>query len=117
MASKTPTFVLEQTRRDRGTLGAQDIQHQTPPPAERRQPDTMSALHRAVAESRKIARGADANRRRCSHPSYQRAPSLPLLEVRTGQILRRSGNYRAARSNHCDMTSDCSAAHYWLPCE
>src|SRR4249920_939020 len=55
MASKTPASVLEQTHRDRDTLGAQEIQHQRPTPAERRQLDTMWVLHRAVVESRKIA--------------------------------------------------------------
>ena len=117
MASKTPVFVLEQTHRVRDTLAAIETQHQRPTPAERRQLDTMWALHRAVVESRKIVPEADVNRRRCSRPSYRRAPWQPLLEVRTGRILRRSRSYRAARSNHCDTTSDCSAPHCWLLCE
>src|SRR6476659_10557025 len=117
MASKTPVFVLKQTHRDRDTLAAQEIQPQKPTPAERRQLDTMWAIHRAVVESRKIVPEAYVNLRRCSRPSYQRAPWQPLLEDRTGQILRRSGSYREARSNHCDTTSDCSAPHCWLPCE
>src|SRR5205809_7916029 len=117
MASKTPAFFLEQIHRARDTLAAKEIQHRMPTPVERTQLDTMWALHRAVAESRKIVPEADVNRRRCSRPSYQRAPWQPILEVRTGQILRRSGSYRAARSNHCDTTSDCNAPHCWLLCE
>src|SRR6266404_3261545 len=117
MASKTPTFVLEQTHRARDTLAAKEIQPQRPMPAERTQLDTMWPLHRAVAESRRIVPEADVNRRRCSRPSYQRAPWQPILLGRTGQIQRRSASYRAARSNHCDTTSDCSAPHCWLLCE
>src|SRR3954453_22775354 len=109
MASKIPALVLEQTHRDQDTLAAKEIQHQRPTPAEHRQLDTRWGLHQAFAESRKIVREADLDRRRCSRPSYQRAPWQPLLEVRIGQIPRRSGNYREARSNHCDTTSDCSA--------
>src|SRR5438876_6921608 len=105
MASKTPAFVLEQTHRARDTLAAKEIQHQRPMPAERRQLDTMWALHRAVAESRKIVPEADVNRRRCSRPSYQRAPWQPILSVRNGQIPRRPASYRAARPNHYDTTS------------
>src|SRR5262245_5348959 len=116
MASKTPAFVLEQTHRARDTLAAKEILQQRPMPAERRQLDTMWALHRAVVESRKIVPEADVDRRRCSRPSYQRAPWQLILLVRTGQIPRRSRSYRAARSNRCDTTSDCSALHCWLLC-
>src|SRR5882724_565077 len=98
MASKTRAFVLEQTHRARDTLAAREIQHLRPTPAERRQLDTMWALRRAVAESRKIVPGADVNRRRCSRPSYQRAPWQLLPEVRNEQIPQRSGSCRAARS-------------------
>src|SRR3982751_5646782 len=102
MASKKPVCVLEQPHPDRNTLARREKQHQRPTPAERTQLDTMSALHPAVGENRKIAPEADVDQRRCSRPSYQRAPWQPLLEVRTGRIRQRSGNYRAAKSNHYD---------------
>src|SRR4051794_7212871 len=117
MASRIPAFVLEQTHGDPDRLATKEIQHQRPTPAEHRQLDTRGELHQAVAESRKIVREADVDRRRCSRPSYQRAPWQPLLEVRIGRIPRRSGNYRGARSNHCDTTSDYIAPRYWPPCE
>src|SRR5215217_8519362 len=108
MAWKTPAFVPEQIYQAQDTLAAKEIEHQKPMPEARMPLDTMWGLHQGVAESRKIAREADVNRRRCSHPSYQRAPWQPLLEDRTGQIPLQSESCRAARSNHCGTTSDCS---------
>src|SRR4029453_10666348 len=99
MASKTPAFVLEQTLRARDTLAAKEMQPQSPLPAERRQLDAMVPLRRAVGESRRIVPEADVNRRRCSRPSYQRAPWQPIPEVRNEQIPQRSGGCRGARSN------------------